>query len=249
MKKELEMENVSQARQIVRDIFDRIQGLLEEKEGELLYNIAKDCRAEKGVIVEIGSFKGRSTTCLGKGSKAGNQVRVYAIDPHMGSSVHEFFNIQQTHEEFKKNIKIAGIDDLVFPIFKTSEEAAKIFHEPIEFLFIDGNHEYENVKLDFLSWYPKVIYGGIIAFHDQLFFGPRRVIEKYVHMSKHFKVLGIIDSILYAQKVKKNSLKDRLINILLLFVFRCSGLYHKLPFPKPITKLTARTLGPLKIMK
>ena len=243
------MENISEARKIVRDIFDRIEGLLEEKEGELLYNIAKDCRVEKGVIVEIGSFKGRSTICLGKGSKGGNQARIYAIDPHMGTSVHKFFKIPQTYDEFKKNIKIAGIDDVVFPIFKTSKEAAKIFHEPIEFLFIDGNHEYENVKLDFLSWYPKVIYGGIIAFHDHIFFGPRRVIEKYVHMSRHFKVLGIIDSILYAQKVKKSSLKDRLINIFLFFIFRCADLYHKLPFPKPITKLTVRTLGTLKIIK
>ena len=235
--------------QIVKNIFDKVEGLLEEKEGEFLYNMAKDCKGRKGVIVEIGSFKGRSATCLGKGSKAGSQVRVYAIDPHEGSLAHKFFKIPQTYEEFKKNIKIAGVDDVIFPIVKTSKEAAKIFNEPVEFLFIDGEHDYKNVKLDFESWYPKVIYGGIIAFHDHIFFGPRRVIEKYVYISKHFKVMGIIGSILFVQKVERNSLKDKLINIFLFFVFKCAYLYHKLPFPKPITKLTVRILKTLKIMK
>ncbi len=243
------MENISDVRHIVKNIFDRVEGLLEEEEGEFLYNMAKACKDKEGVIVEIGSWKGRSTICLGKGSKAGNKIKIYAIDPHRGTSTQEYYQVKTSCEEFRKNIRDAGVDDIIFPIIKISKEAAKIFNEPIEFLFIDGEHDYENVKLDFESWYPKVIYGGIIAFHDHIFAGPRRVIEKYVHMSKHFKVLGIIDSILYVQKVKKSSLKDRLINIFLFFIFRCAELYHKLPFPKPITKLTVRTLGTLKIMK
>ena len=74
------MEDVLDTKQIIRNIFNKVEGLLlEEKEGEFLYNMAKDCRVEKGVIVEIGSFKGRSTICLGKGSRAGSKVRIYAI--------------------------------------------------------------------------------------------------------------------------------------------------------------------------
>ncbi len=37
-----------------------------------------------------------------------------------------------------KNIKNAGVDDIVIPIVKTSEEAAKNFNKPVEFIFIDG---------------------------------------------------------------------------------------------------------------
>ena len=33
----------------------------------------------------------------------------------------------------------------------------------IDFLFIDGNHEYDAVRQDFLDWAPKVKRGGIIA--------------------------------------------------------------------------------------
>ncbi len=243
------MENISDVRHIVKDIFDKVEGFLEEKEGEFLYNIAKDCKGKKGAIVEIGSWKGKSTICLGKGSKAGNKVKIYAIDPHRDTSTQECYQVKTSYEEFKNNIRDAGVDDIIFPILKTSKETAKIFHEPIEFLFIDSEHDYEDVKLDFQLWYPKVIYTGFIAFHDSGFSGPRKVIEKYVLLSKHFKFMSIIDSILFVQKVKKNSLRGRLTNIFLFFIFKCAFLYHKLPFPKPVTKLTERVLNTLKIMK
>jgi len=36
----------------------------------------------------------------------------------------------------------------------------------LDFLFIDGNHMYEFVKMDFEMYSPLVRKGGIIAFHD-----------------------------------------------------------------------------------
>jgi len=38
--------------------------------------------------------------------------------------------------------------------------------EPIDFLFIDGDHTYEGVKMDFDMYSPLVRPGGIVAFHD-----------------------------------------------------------------------------------
>lgn len=38
--------------------------------------------------------------------------------------------------------------------------------EPLDFLFIDGNHSYESVLCDFLLYYPLVKPGGVVAFHD-----------------------------------------------------------------------------------
>jgi len=40
--------------------------------------------------------------------------------------------------------------------------------EPIDFLFIDGNHSYEQVLADYLMYSPLVKRGGIIAFHDTI---------------------------------------------------------------------------------
>jgi predicted O-methyltransferase YrrM len=38
--------------------------------------------------------------------------------------------------------------------------------EPLDFLFIDGDHTYEGVKRDFEMYSPLVRKGGIVAFHD-----------------------------------------------------------------------------------
>ena len=45
-----------------------VPGWLSDEEAVALYELAKDCTG-RGVIVEIGSFKGRSTICLGLGSR------------------------------------------------------------------------------------------------------------------------------------------------------------------------------------
>jgi hypothetical protein len=171
------------------------------------------------VLVEIGSWKGRSTICIAIGSKAGKKNKCYAIDPHTGSSEHKIKGKDiWTFDEFKKNIKEYNVEDLIIPIVKTSEEAAINFEDSVEFIFIDGAHEYDLVKLDFELWFPKLIDGGIIAFHDtKIFGGPKKVVEDYIFKSKYFKGVNFVDSITFATKVKKNFLKDRVKNIFVLF--------------------------------
>lgn len=212
-----------------------VDGWLIDREGGLLYNLAKSCTG-KGVIVEIGSWKGKSTIWLGNGSKKGNEVRVYAIDPHTGSSEHkEKYGKVWTFDEFKKNISAAAIDDVVTPIVKTSEEAAKGFDKPIELLFIDGAHEYDLVKLDFDLWSPKVIEGGIIAFHDTIKYqGPKQVVKESIFKSKNFRNAKFFDSITFAQKVSRNSIRDRIRNRYVLLLKNIYEFAVKLHLPKPV---------------
>ncbi|TSC95187.1 MAG: hypothetical protein CEN87_199 [Parcubacteria group bacterium Licking1014_1] len=219
-----------------------IGGFLANDEGEFLFNLARTGKG-RGVIVEIGSWKGASTIWLGKGSKKGNQVKIYAIDPHTGAlnpdkSLIENQNKElQTFEEFKKNIKNAKLDDIVIPLVKTSEEAAKDFDRPVELIFIDGDHKYESVKLDFDLWFPKVVDRGIMAFHDSVgdsFLGPKKVVCDMMYKSKYFKNIGVVNSITFAQKVKRNSLRDRIENRYKLFSKNLYILAGKLHLPKPL---------------
>jgi predicted O-methyltransferase YrrM len=206
-------------------IASKVEGCLTEREGKLLYGLAKNCSG-KGVIIEIGSYKGRSTIWLAAGSKAGNHVRIYAIDPHTGSSEHrQMYGKVWTLEEFKRNIKDAKVDDVVVPIVKTSEEAEKDLRgSSVELLWIDGAHEYELVKLDFELWFPYLIEGGWIALHDSTVWpGPKLIAEKMLK-SKHFKNMGFVDSIILGQKVKHNKMRDRLKNRLLLLTKRFTEL-------------------------
>lgn len=49
----------------------------------------------------------------------------------------------------------------------TMSEARKFFEgQPLDFLFIDGDHTYEGVKKDWEMYSPLVRAGGVIAFHD-----------------------------------------------------------------------------------
>ncbi|MGD0355478.1 MAG: class I SAM-dependent methyltransferase [Dehalococcoidia bacterium] len=235
----------------IESIASKIDGWLTGREGELLFNLAKNCTG-KGVIVEIGSWKGKSTIYLGLGSKAGKQVVLYAIDPHSGSSEHkEMFGIVWTFQEFQDNIKNAGLNDIVNPIIKTSEKAATAFNEPVELIFIDGAHEYDLVKLDYQLWFPKVIEGGIIAFHDSVGWpGPKKVIEEFILKSGHFKNISRIDSITFAQKVETNFLLHLIQNrcdfIYTSFLEHIAVLIIKLKLPSVIRVLLKSIYDTLK---
>jgi predicted O-methyltransferase YrrM len=195
-----------------------IEGFLTTDEGVLLYQLAKNCTG-KGVIVEIGSFKGKSTVYLALGSKYGNNVKVYAIDPHTGKGEYSsVFGETLTFKEFSQNIENARVEDVVIPMVMTSEQAAKKFGHKVELIFIDGGHDWISVWQDFNMWYPMIVEHGIIAFHDTVGWpGPKRIAKCLAH-STVFRKSGIVDSIWYAEKVSRNSVLDQIRNDYILFI-------------------------------
>ena len=185
----------------VKELIKDVPGWLSDEEGEALYELARECTGE-GVIVEIGSWKGKSTICLGLGSRAGNGVRIFAVDPHA----------DYRHGEFKENIERSGIADLVTTVKGLSQEVVDGFEEPIELLFVDGSHEEDDVRKDFEQWVPKVVDGGVVAFHDTTWHpGVRKVVAQKIYGSRGFKdVRFVIGSTTVARKVAQNTGRDRL---------------------------------------
>ena len=114
-----------------KKIGDTVEGWITRSESRLLYHLAKECTG-KGVIVEIGSWKGKSTVFLSLGSKDGKNIRVYAIDPHIGGT--EQKDLRPTYDTFLKNIKRVKVDDIVTPILDTSANAAKEWKLPMEYI-------------------------------------------------------------------------------------------------------------------
>lgn len=234
-----------------KEVYNKIKdldGWLTINEAWLLYNLAKKTK-RKGRIVEIGSWKGRSTICLAQGLKDKKiEEKVYAIDPHIGSSEHQGMGKINTFAEFKKNIEGAGIIDKIEPIIKTSHEASKEFNDPIEFIFIDGAHEYEYVKEDFNDWFPKIVNGGVVAFHDTIVWpGPKEVVKDNIFKSKHFKNVGFIDSIVYGTKTEKNSLIDRIKSRYILFLKNSFEFLRGIKFLKPFKKIGKKIMRILQL--
>lgn len=194
-----------------------LSGWLTEAEGTFLYSTAQKV-IKNEAIVEIGSWKGKSTVCIARGVADGKLAKIYAIDPHIGSSEHQkMFGKVDTYEEFLTNIKQAGAGKLIKPIRKTSVVAAQNFPATIGFLFVDGAHEYHMVKLDIDAWFDKVKNGGTIAFHDSWHcLGPYLASAMMLLTSSRIKNPQLIDTITSFEKVKQNTLFDRTNNILFL---------------------------------
>jgi MMP 1-O-methyltransferase len=188
----------------VKQIADTIEGFLSFTEEKFLYNAAKNS-SKKGTIVEIGSFKGKSTVFLAKGSLAGKKIKIVAIDPHISNLEHT--DKKSSYPIFKANLKKAGVAQMVVPIVAKAEDAVKKWKKPISFLWIDGDHSYEGVKKDFDLWSPFVIEGGLIAFHDSTVSDVQKVVGESI-ISKGFKNVGLADSISYAIKSRKTTLFD-----------------------------------------
>jgi predicted O-methyltransferase YrrM len=185
----------------VKELIKDVPGWLTDEEGQALFELARDCSGT-GVIVEIGSWKGKSTICLGLGSRAGRGVRIFAVDPHA----------DYRHGEFKDNVERAGIGDLVTPVKGLSQQVVSDFDQPIELLFVDGSHDEELVREDFDKWVPKVVEGGVVAFHDTTWHdGPRKVVAEKIFGSRQFAdVRFVIGSTTIARKVPANTAGDRL---------------------------------------
>lgn len=144
-------------------LIEPVQGFLKSPQQELWFFRTARRAPEDAVIVEIGSFLGRSTVSFALGC-TGTRKHVFAIDLFEGDN--DMYGSGDFLGRFHNNIKSCGVEAYVTPIKQHSLKVAAAWNKPIDVLFIDGSHEYEDVKADFHAFYPHVKKNGIIAFHD-----------------------------------------------------------------------------------
>jgi glycosyltransferase involved in cell wall biosynthesis len=198
---EMEIESLSWAGTKLRELYDKsrklmleqentkydytneIEGWTTENELNALFNEAKKNES----IVEIGSWKGRSTHAL----LSGNTGIVYAVDHWKGTEsdgdAHKeaFVDSDAVYMQFVGNVGM-------FPNLKvmkmSSEEASLKFEDnSIDMVFIDGDHSYEAVKKDIELWLPKV--KKIICGHDYNFKGVETAVNEA------FDKINVVDTI------------------------------------------------------
>src|SRR3989304_560610 len=135
----------------VENIIKRIDGRLTRHEARYLYLLAQKGPAH-GVIVEIGSWKGKTTIALAHGSKAVGREQIYAIDHHEGGPDQEKFGHTEvnTEKEFRHNITMAGIEESVVPMVKKSTSAVVGGKWPLRPLGYGRDLRHDGVKNDFL---------------------------------------------------------------------------------------------------
>lgn len=96
---------------------------------------AAACAPADGVILEIGSFKGKPTVGLATVCEEYGLAPVVAIDPHVG--------------DFPGSLKSAGVEQHVEFHRAPSREVATNWNRAIRLLWIYGDQSYQGCKEDF----------------------------------------------------------------------------------------------------
>ena len=152
---------------------------------ERLYLEAAQRVPAGGALVEIGAFMGRSACYMAqtlRGMK--KDVSFFTVDHFLGSDgLESMMEELSVYETFQRNMEKAGVSDFVKLLKMDSISAAKKFSdESLDFLFIDGAHDYESVKADLCAWGPKMKRGGLIGgddYNERGFPGVRRAVDEF----------------------------------------------------------------------
>jgi len=97
-------------------------------------------------------------------------LTLYCIDPwrHFDGLEYEASHPQDEHEAGYENAKngLQPYGIRVTILRKTSDEAVVDVPNDIDFVFVDGHHEYSQVFRDIKNYFQKIKLGGIIGGHD-----------------------------------------------------------------------------------
>jgi len=149
---------------------ERYRGGVSVVEGLALSRYAEQCC--NGIIVEIGSFKGKSSVALAAGQARGSfgaKGLVYCIEPHL-----PFVGLYggvfgpADRRDFYTVMLETGFFDRVCLVNLASDIAGGGWVEPIGLLFVDGDHSLDGVRSDIATWERHVATGGAIIFDDAI---------------------------------------------------------------------------------
>ena len=116
--------------------------------------------------LEVGSFEGRSTIFVGELKNANS---ITTIDTWEGSDEHNNISFIKVFKNFKTNINILNKSNIKF--FKTtSDNFFKNNKNVYNLIYIDGSHEYSQVKKDFKNSFNSLEKNGYIICDDFMWF-------------------------------------------------------------------------------
>lgn len=145
-----------------------LEGWFSEAEGRWYARFARALRG--GVFVEVGSWKGRSTSFIGPICNA-NGTRLVCVDSWNGSrdSLAERYDaalaVEDVEQTFRKNMEMLGIQVEVLAE-PSLVAAARFALGSIDRVFLDASHDGPSVTEDLIAWSTRLKADGILAGHD-----------------------------------------------------------------------------------
>lgn len=140
---------------------------------------AADRFPEGSCFVEVGTYLGRSLCSLGEVvERSGKTFRVIGVDTCRGSGP-EGERQKDYHGAavasgggtfagaLHKNVLDCGYGEMITLIIAESITASRLFGDAsVDWVHLDGRHDYASVKADIQAWLPKVRAGGWLSGDD-----------------------------------------------------------------------------------
>jgi Methyltransferase domain len=173
---------------------EKVEGWMTDAQARRLWDRAGELQSGDQ-IVEIGSFRGRSTVILASAAPSG--VDVFAIDPHAGNDrgPQEIAGYEEAaavdHDVFHENLQTSGVDDRVRHLRSFSQDALGAVEGDIDLLYIDGAHRFEPALADIRVWGSRVSPQGTMLIHDAFSaVGVTLAILRALVFGRRFRYLG-----------------------------------------------------------
>ena len=113
---------------------------------------------------------------------------LYLIDPYQSWRGLHLAPTQREQDIHLENAKrnLASFQSQIKFILKKSENAVNDLPSDLDFVYVDGDHSYLNVKQDIELYYAKLRHGGVIGGHDYVsdYFGVKRAVDEFAEQHK-----------------------------------------------------------------
>ena len=133
------------------------------------------------VGVEVGTERGQYAKAM---LTRNPDLKLYCVDPWIA---YQGYREHVTQEKLdwlysEAVTRLEGLNAVL--VRKFSHDAAADFKdESIDFVYIDGNHEFRHVVNDIADWTPKVRKGGIVSGHD------------YIQRNNEGYLMGVVEAV------------------------------------------------------
>lgn len=183
---------------------------------EALNNIKDD-----EILVEIGSFMGRSTVAIAFACKSKKKGKLLAIDPHRDTYTHRTCGVSDSLSALKSNVARNNLTRFVeIKRAKSKEAFGEYVNAKTKFVFIDGGHEYSQIRGDFLMWSTTLQPKGYLLLHDTLNIEGSRKVMFEILKHKQFAYIKNVGDLACFQKKERLTLRNWAKKIYGLFIFR-----------------------------
>jgi len=174
-------------------------------------------KATRDVIVEIvgecGFKYGVEVGCLKAGfsikliRSMGDDGKLMLVDPWLAYERHSDSTAQSFYEAAMDNLEKTGCKGNAIINRRSSLDAVKEIKDgSLDFVYIDGCHDFNNAVMDIVSWAPKVKSGGIVSGHDYYHgpdFGVIQAVDAYTrcnHIDEWYITREGVTSFFWIQK-------------------------------------------------